>query len=518
MKRRSFLRHAFHAAAVPSAFSSLGFTMPGRGSMEYLLRQAAESDRVLVMVFLDGGNDGLNTVVPLNRMSALNAVRPRVVLEENELLRLNQSEVGLHPAMKNLRELYNESKFQIIQNVGYDNPDFSHFRSTDIWMSGSDSNEIVSSGWMGRHIESIYPGYPEAFPTDEMQDPLSVEIGYGSSLLFQGVAVSTSYTLQNTESFYELLNNVEQEAPDTPAGDKLKFVRLIARQSQQYGERIVDVASKVNQHVAYPGDNEYSELGPQLKIVSKLIAGGSRTPVYLVRLGGFDTHDSQVDGDHSEGEHARLLQDLDESIAAFMQDLEMHGVADKVLGMTFSEFGRTILSNASNGTDHGTAAPMFFFGNAVRGGVVGSNPMVDAQMDYRDNLPHEYDFRQLYSSVLDQWFGIESSARNETLFGDFESVKIIGDPAITLSTRSEASLMVYPNPLNGTSSITYHGDGTTVKIELMNRQGKVVETIFNGVSSRGTNTHSWNTASIPNGRYFVLLRSQSGKQVFSVVK
>lgn len=486
--------------------------------MEYLLRQAAESDRVLVMIFLDGGNDGLNTVVPLNRMSALNAVRPRVVLEESELLRLSQSNVGLHPALSDLKDLYHDSKFQIIQNVGYNNPDFSHFRSTDIWMSGSDSDQIVGSGWMGRHLENTYPEFPEGFPTDEMQDPLSVEIGYGSSLLFQGVAVSTSYTLQSVDSFYELLNNIEQEAPDTPAGDKLKFIRLIARQSQEYGQRIIDVASKVNNHVAYPGDTDYSELGPQLKIVSKLIAGGSRTPIYLVRLGGFDTHDTQVDGNHSEGEHARLLKDLNDSIAAFLKDLELHGVGDKVLGMTFSEFGRTILSNASNGTDHGTAAPMFFFGNSVRGGVLGKNPVVDSQMTYDDNLPHEFDFRQLYSSVLDQWFGVEASSRNSVLFGDFESVDIIGDPAITLSVRSESSLMVYPNPLNGQATVSYEGDGAPVKIDLLDLKGKVVQNIYRGVSVRGQNTHFWNTSTIPNGRYFVLLQTNTGKQVFSVAK
>ncbi|NQZ75135.1 MAG: DUF1501 domain-containing protein, partial [Ekhidna sp.] len=409
MKRRSFLRHAIHAAAVPGVFASLGFAMPGRNSMEYFLRQAAETDRVLVMIFLDGGNDGLNTIVPLNRMSELNAVRPRVVLNENELLSLKKSEVGLHPAMTDLQALYDESKFQIIQNVGYENPDFSHFRSTDIWMSGSSSNEIVNSGWMGRHIENAYPGYPEAFPSDDMEDPLAVEIGYGSSLLFQGVASSVSYTLQNANEFYELLDNVEQDAPDTPAGDKLKYIRLIAKQSQAYGQRIVDVASNVSRHETYPGDpshsNQQSQLGPQLKVVSKLIAGGSRTPVYMVRIGGFDTHDAQVEENHSEGEHAILLKDLNDSIASFMKDLEFHGVADKVLGMTFSEFGRTILSNASNGTDHGTAAPMFFFGNAVRGGVVGDNPVIDRSMNYEDNLPHQFEFRQLYQSVLDQWFG-----------------------------------------------------------------------------------------------------------------
>ena len=214
--------------------------------MEYFLRLAAESDRVLVMVYLDGGNDGLNTVIPLNYMSELNAVRPRVVLDENDILGLPQSQVGFHPALSGLKDLYNDSRLQIVQNVGYDNPNFSHFRSTDIWVSGSDADQIIGTGWMGRHLETQYPEYPESYPTDEMQDPLAVELGYGSSLLFQGTSALTSFTLRNADSFYELLDNVEQEAPDTPAGDKLKFVRLIAQQSQQYGERIVNLASSVN--------------------------------------------------------------------------------------------------------------------------------------------------------------------------------------------------------------------------------------------------------------------------------
>lgn len=514
MKRRSFLRHAFHAAAVPGVFSSLGFTMPGKRSMEYFLRLAAESDRVLVMVYLDGGNDGLNTVVPLNYMSELNSVRPRVVLDENDILPLAQSEVGFHPALSGLKDLYSENRLQIIQNVGYDNPNFSHFRSTDIWVSGSDADQIIDTGWMGRHLETQYPEYPESYPTNDMQDPLAVEMGYGSSLLFQGSNALTSFTLRNADSFYQLLDNVEQEAPDTPAGEKLKFVRLIAQQSQQYGERIVNLASSINQHQYYPS----TELAQQLKIVSKLIAAGSRTPVYLVRLGGFDTHEGQVEADHSRGQHTYLLETLNDAIVAFMNDLEFHNIGNKVLGMTFSEFGRTILSNASNGTDHGTAAPMFFFGNKVRGGVTGSNPVIDRSMNYYDNLPHEFDFRQMYNSVLDQWFGVEQDTRNSVLLGSFDTVEIIGDPAITLSAREEHKLTVYPNPVQDMATVSFTGDGSPVDVNLMDLQGRVVSSIFRGNSQNGRNDFSWNASQLKNGRYFVVLNTKSGKEIFSVIK
>lgn len=517
MKRRSFLRHAIHSIAVPGVVGSMGFSMPSGRSMQNLLRLAADSDKALVMVFLEGGNDGLNTLIPLNRLSQLNKLRPHVALKEAELLALNKSDTALHPSLQGLKNLYDENRLQIIQNVGYPEQNFSHFRSTDIWMSGSESNQIVSSGWAGRNLEIDFPGYPDEFPNEDMEDPLSVEIGYGSSLLFQGVGSSMSVTLNSVDSFYELVENIEQEAPDSPAGDKLKYIRLIEKQSQLYGERIVDIASKVNNHVQYPSNNY---LADQLKVVSKLIAGGSRTPLYLVRIGGFDTHDSQVEEEnHSIGEHANLLTQLDEGISAFMSDLELHGVDDKVLGMTFSEFGRRVVSNASLGTDHGSAAPMFFFGNKVRGGVLGSNPVIDSQMTYYDNLSYQYDFRQLYGSVLEQWFGVDAGTRSNVLFNDFDTLDIIGEPILSAETRSKINaLMVYPNPLNGMATVQFDGDGNSVSISLVDLQGRSIAEIFSGISKPGINKINWNSTSIQPGRYFILKRTKSGREVFSVTK
>lgn len=520
MKRRSFLRHSFHAMAVPGVLGTMGFSMPGSKSMEYLLRQAAETDRVLVLMFLAGGNDGLNSVVPLDSIQALNVLRPHVMLQEKDLVKLQSSEVGLHPSMAVLKDLYDESRFQIVQNVGYPEPDFSHFRSTDIWVSGSGSNEVISSGWLGRHIENQYPDFQEEYPNEDMKDPLSVELGQGSTFLFQGVTGQTNYKLESADSFYELVENIEQDAPDTPAGDKLKFIRSIARQSQAYGQRIKEVAERVTDHVDYPS----SSLADQLKIVSKLIAGGSRTPIYLVKHSGYDTHDSQVDpNDHTLGEHSTLLLQMSEAISAFMKDLDYHNISDKVLGMTFSEFGRTIHSNASYGTDHGTAAPMFFFGNAVRGGIVGDNPVVDTSMEYYDNLPHTYDFRQMYHAVLNQWFGIDTSEIDEVLFGSFSSsVEIIGDPVIEpevpLNTKKSRNLSVYPNPLGDFSTIRFEGHNRYVKLSAVDLKGNFVQTVYEGIAKPGLNEIAWNTTQLVSGRYLLLLRSENGNRIFSVVK
>lgn len=517
MKRRSFLRHSFHAAAVPSVLGAMGFNMARGSSMKNMLQQASLSGKALVMIFLEGGNDGLNTVIPRDHFSALEALRGDLALKENQVLNLAGSDVALHPALKDLRSLYLEGRLQVIQNVGYPEQNFSHFRSTDIWMSGADSNEQLNTGWTGRFLTETYPGYPEAYPSEEMPDPLSVEIGYGSSLLFQGPNATTSITVNDVQSFYELLDNVEQEAPDTAAGEKLKFIRLIARQSQLYGERIVEVASKVDNHVPYPADNY---LADQLQVVSKLIAGGSQTPIYLVRLGGFDTHDAQVlTNNNAQGAHADLLTMLNDGIAAFMNDLEYHGIGDKVLGMTFSEFGRMILANASNGTDHGTAAPMFFFGNAVKGGVTGSNPVLDAQMTYEDNLPHQYDFRQLYASVLSQWFDVDTGLSNRVLLKDYQTLEIIGESTILdTPTNHFDDFKVYPNPVRDAATIQFKGNQELAAIDLLDMRGSRIQTLHQGRSKPGPNLISWNAQQLNPGRYFVLLTLGNQRKVFSVVK
>lgn len=506
-----------HAAAVPGALGSMGFRLQGAPAMEYLLRQAAETEKVLVLIFLDGGNDGLNTVIPLDRMGELVHLRPKVVLRDSDILRLPGAQVGLHKELFGLKDLYAENRLQIIQNVGYPEQNFSHFRSTDIWMSGSDANTIESTGWMGRQLTEAYPDYPAAYPSDDMQDPLSVEIGYGSSLLFQGNTGSMSVTVDSVNSFYRLLDNVEQDAPDTPAGDKLRFLRLISRQSQEYGQRIVEVAKRVTQHAYYPGDNELAE---QLKIVSKLIAGGSRTPVYMVKIGGFDTHDNQVESNHSEGWHAYLLRKVNDAITSFMDDLEFQGVQDKVLGMTFSEFGRTILSNASNGTDHGSAAPLFLFGNALRGGVTGNNPRLDYSMEYHDNLEHEFDFRQVYASVLEQWFGLDTGMRRTILRNDFTTMDIIGDPITIVSSEdpSEQAVAVYPNPLQTEATIRYLSIGGEVTIDLMDINGRSVEKIYRGNPGGGMQALRWSTNHLSRGKYFVIVNNGGKKEVIPVVK
>lgn len=516
MKRRKFIKHVGSSFAVPGFLSTLGVNNAGAAAIKNFLRMAADEGKKLLLINLDGGNDGLNTVVPMNSLSALNSVRRHVMLPESSIIPLRQSDLGLHPELKDLAALYHESRLGIIQNVGYPNQNFSHFRSTDIWMSGSDADQNLNSGWLGRYLGETYQNYPDAYPNEEMPDPLAVEIGYGSSLLFQGVQSQMSMVISNPRWFYELLDGVDEVVPDTKAGDKLAFVKMIARQSQVYGEKVKQAAENAKSQKEYPD----SYLGQQLSVVSQLISGGLKTPIYMVRLGGFDTHEGQVDpGDKTKGSHADLLKELNDGIVSFVEDMDQLGLGDDVIGITFSEFGRRIVSNASNGTDHGAAAPMFVFGNKVKGGVIGSDPIVESWMNYEHNLEMEFDYRQIYASVLEQWFEADASKINNSLYKGYDTIPIIGEAVVMdAAFEKNRSLFVYPNPLNGSANISLDAGNNYIEIELNDMHGRLVQKIYRGQPRDGKIELNWNTANLKAGQYLVVARQKSGRQVFPVIK
>lgn len=512
MKRRTFLHHATHSLAIPGLMGSLGFGLNSEENLTALLQGAAEANRVLVLIYLQGGNDGLNTVIPLDQLSIQNKVRPHVVLPETKLIKINQK-VGLHPSLFGFSNLYKEGKLNIIQSVGYEDQSFSHFRSTDIWMSGSGSSSLVTSGWAGRYLSNLYPTFPTGFPNASTPHPLAVEIGYGASMIFQGSSALMTTVIKDPTNFYQLINDTNETVPATNAGNKLGFVRLVGKQSQQYGAVLKTAASKVTSQKSYPANNS---LADQLKVVARLVAGGLSTPLYLVRLGGFDTHDAQVEiADHSQGKHATLLKNVDEAVTSFIADLKFLGVDEKVVGMTFSEFGRRVISNAGNGTDHGSAAPMFVFGNRVLGQVTGNNPVIPANANYDSNLEKQFDYRQIYSSILQQWLGSTSSTASTLLNSTFNSIPIIDDGTVTSIKEAEfiEPFTIYPNPVSALATIETISNGGLSSIELISSDGKYVATIHEGVSSIGKQKIDWNTSSLTPGNYIALYRT--GNQQFT---
>ncbi len=524
MKRKDFLKYSASSFLMPSALKGFGMRSAPSSWMNMLNNSNVETDKVLVLVRMDGGNDGLNTVVPITQYDRLTAARETVILPESSLLGLDGvDEVKLHPAMTEMRNLYNEGKLQIIQSVGYPNPDYSHFRSTDIWMTGSDSDQVLNTGWAGRYLHNEFPNFPINFPNEDMPDPLALEIGSFLSLTFTGPNSGMSISVSDPTSFYELIDGSTGSVPNTPAGAKLDYIRLIQDQSNAYGTVIKEAAENVVTQQPYP---EYNDLAQQLKIVAQLIAGGLKTRIFMVSIGGFDTHDNQVDPtDHTDGAHAELLKEVSQAIDAFMKDIEFLGLQDRVVGMTFSEFGRRIISNFSDGTDHGAAAPLFVFGHNIQGGILGDTPFIPANADENSNLVMQYDFRSIYSTMIQDWFCVTPNEASDIMLQDFQKLPIISQSdCLSTSTKErlrkagKSILSVYPNPFIQSTNFTFHSNGGHCILQVFNSEGRKLKTIASKVFPQGEHSISWNAEDLPTGTYHVRLQNGAMQQVKSMMK
>lgn len=525
MKRRNFLKNIAAGVAIPSLVNGLGVRAYASSPFSSFLNGlTTDTDHVLVIIQLGGGNDGLATLVPLDQYDRLYNARANVLVPENDLLPLtNTTTLGMHPALSGLQNLYNDGQVRVVQNVGYPNPSLSHFRATDIWMSGSDADEYFPSGWAGRYLAYEYPNFPIDYPNPDMPHPLAVEIGYSMSLSLMGPQTGMGFIISNPDDFYQLLAGIQTPAPHTPAGEQLAYVRLVAQQSRVYAQSIIDASGKITNQKTYPD----TPLAAKLKIVSRLIAGGLKTRLYVVSIDGFDTHDQQVDPDnHALGEHAGLLQDLGDAIKAFCDDLSFLGTADRVAGMTFSEFGRRIASNASGGTDHGEAAPMFLFGKPVEGGISGSNPQLPASPTLDDNLAMQYDFRSVYASVLRDWFCVPQDDVPAIMLHDFPFINLFqaGLPCVSTGVHDanqaagKSLLRCWPNPVRTSMTLEYTTAGGPVAIQVLDSSGKIVATPVNTWQAKGNYQVHWDAGDLPPGAYFCRFMNNGQQQTKTVVK
>ncbi len=525
MKRRNFLKNIAAGVAIPSLVNGFGVRAYATNPFsQFLNGLSTDTDHVLVLIQLEGGNDGLGTLVPLDQYDRLFKGRPNIILPESSLLPLtNATTLGMHPALSGLQSLYNDGRVRIVQNVGYPNPSLSHFRATDIWMSGSDSDEYIPSGWAGRYLAYEYPNYPTGYPNADMPHPLAVEIGSSLSLSLMGPQSGMGFVIPKADDFYNLLAGIQDPAPNTPAGEQLAYVRLVAQQSRVYAKSIIDASGKVTSQKDYPD----TALAAKLKIVSRLIAGGLKTRLYVVSIGGFDTHDQQVEpDDHTIGEHADLLGQLGGAIKAFCDDLDYLGTADRVVGMTFSEFGRRIASNASGGTDHGEAAPVFLFGKPVAGGVTGANPQLPPNPTAADNLPMEYDFRSVYASALRDWFCVPQDDIPSILLHDLPFIDLFetGLPCVSTDvhdahqTTGQTLLRCRPNPFRDTLWLDYETEGGMTLVQILDVSGRVIATPVNTWQPKGQYAVQWDASSFPPGTYFCRLVNNRQQQTKTVVK
>lgn len=513
MKRRKFLKTTA-LGVLPLALDSFYLRALGADSVWGSIAAATtETDHVLVIVQLIGGNDGLNTLVPLDQYANLYKARKNVIIPENKIIKANGFDnIGFHPSISGLKNLFSEGKLQIIQNVGYPDQNYSHFRSTDIWMSGSDSNQYLPSGWAGRYLNHEYTNYPSGYPNSSMPDPLGIQIGSMLSLGMMGPSTSMGMAISNPNDVFTRTTGISDPAPNTPAGEELKYLRELAVQTGKYTSVVFEAAKKVTSQGNYPTDNE---LAAQLKVVAKLIAGGLKTRVYMVNINGFDTHSNQTDSaDTTKGIHANLLKKVSEAIDAFVKDCAFLGIDKRVLGITMSEFGRRILSNDSQGTDHGASAPMFIFGQPVKGNkIIGKNPVISANVKSEDNLPMEFDFRSIYSTVLQDWFCLPEEDAEQILLKKFDKLDILSEPCSTAHVRKinksgDSYLECYPNPFVQITHVKYYSPGGWVNIEVTDVSGRLVETVVQNIIPKGTFEQDLDLGHLSPGTY--LIRFQSG--------
>ena len=521
MKRREFISKALPAGVMlPSLINGFSIKAFGASSLLSAITAAEdETDRVLVIIQLNGGNDGLNMVIPIDQYDNLSIVRPNIILPKNKILKLGNYNTGIHPAMTGLDRLYKDEKVQVIQSVGYPQPNFSHFRATDIWLSGSDSNQVLASGWVGRYLGQEYANYPIGYPNTVMPDPLAIQIGSFLSPAFQGPSVNMGMAISDPVNFYNLINGIQSPAPNSNAGKELTYIRQVSQQTQQYAAVIKTAANKVKTQVTYPSSNT---LADQLKIVARLIGGGLKTRIYTVNIGGFDTHASQVNvGATDTGAHATLLQRLSDAIKAFTDDLKVMGASQRVVGMTFSEFGRRVKSNAGNGTDHGAAAPLILFGDAIQSGVLGTNPTISSMAAVGDNVPMQYDFRSVYASLLSQWFCVDPKILQSVMLKDFQSLPLIKSsanclsPNLTLANQQSGQTLItnYPNPFTTSTNIQFTSKGGHVLIQVFNTMGKLITTLVDGIKEKGMHSVTFENQYYPPGVYYARLQNQELQQV-----
>ncbi len=516
MKRRNFIKTT-SAFSLPFFVGGNAFTAIGKNKLFNLINQ--DNDKVLVLIQLQGGNDGLSTLIPLDQYAALTQVRSNVLVPESSTIKISDKN-AFHPSMNGMAEVWNKEKLNIIQGVAYPDQNRSHFRSTDIWHTASEPDEFLTTGWMGRYFDLNYSNYPEGYPNEDCPDPFALTIGTIVSETCQGVQSNFSLTVTDPFNPGTISEGVAGESPDNCYGRELDFVRDVAKQTNVYAEVISDAANKGNSLSSKytPGNN----LASKLQQVARLISGGMQTKIYVVQLGGFDLHSGQVENNNVlGGRQSELLANLSDAICAFQDDCELLGIDQRVVGMTYSEFGRRIRSNESLGTDHGTAAPLFVFGSCVNPTIIGENPSIDNQVSIQEGVAMQFDFRSIYASIMMDWFGVEESQVKEVLFKDFQHLPIIRSCEASSTdelTFESAKLEVYPNPTSDFSYLNFNSNNEHIRIALFDAIGSQIKVVINKKLEKGSHKILIETQDLSSGNYFIMLQGEQKQKTVKLVK
>jgi uncharacterized protein (DUF1501 family) len=489
MKRRTFLKSA--AASIAAApFFLEGMPVRATTPLNYLasMPQANLNDRILIICQLFGGNDGLNTIIPVDQ-DAYYTIRPNIAIPKDKTVQY----AGIHFAPNlsygdkgGLVSLLQQGSLSVVQGIGYPYPNLSHFRSTDIWLSGiNDSNpdHRLDTGWVGRYLEKQYPYFPASLP----DDPLAIQFG-GFSLALQGtkgrmgIEVTNPSKQAGVGSSADALDN---ESTGTSYLNEYNFVADIAARSNKYAARVQ--TAYANGKTKLTGKYGPDGFAAQMANCAALIAGGLNTKVYVVSLGGFDNHVTQ-NTSHDQGTHPSLLGQFSDAVAQFMYDMVKLNLGDRVIGLTVSEFGRRPYENGSLGTDHGTSSVQFVFGTQVNSGASGYIPDL-SNLDESGDMIFNIDYHRVYLEVLTKWFDMPlEDARS--LLPDPNNYTGALDPLPVIQTQhsnvnykgNTISLAIggnYPNPFSSktTLELTIPQSGM-VSLDISSVDGKFARRIF----------------------------------------
>ena len=504
MRRRNFIKLTSTASALSllptevfALFKSAGMTTcPDSNSKK------------IVLIQLAGANDGLNTIVPLNQYDTYATLRPNIKLNNvgssNGMINLDSTlaltnQVGLHPSLIGFKNLYDKGFMRIIQGVGYPSQDKSHFKSTDLWLTGGDgtlANNYFDSGWIGRFLENYYTGFLNS------NFPLGIQLGSSdNSLGFHGViehGMSLNISGQDLSGFYSVINGLggtpPTNIPDSEYGDLIQYIINNDASTNSYAQTITNSFNSGSNSLTYPN----TSLSNQLKTVARFISGGLQTKVYLVKVGGFDTHDKQVAANNTThlGNHATLLTQISEAINSFITDLNNQNMGNDVVAVTFSEFGRKAGENASLGTDHGEIAPMFVFGNAINPGISGTNINLSEAVSTNNYQVRtvQHDYRRVFSTILQDWFGTSNKTLDLTFYNHttntgfsnnkiadlIKAQNVINSTCYNdnlLSTNEYQNIyevIVYPNPVSELITISSPNNNDVHAVSIYSIDGKFI--------------------------------------------
>jgi len=558
MKRRNFLKKIPLALSLPFTINGIPLKVMASNPLSRLAQQG-DSDRVLIILQLHGGNDGLNSLIPVQQYDQYYSRRANIAIPKNNSSRKfihldstlpSDRQVGLHPDMQAMKAMYDHGMVSFVQGVSYKNNNGSHFRGRDIWFMGGGSDDYFSSGWLGRYLQQEYTPlqYPQDFPNETMLDPLGIEMGSDVSLIFhQEGNIPTSLSLNDPVGFANLVEELEgfqdkdidprgkppEFLENSPYGKEMNWILGLEKKSDDYAKRLYEVyQAGGNSSVTYPEiypfnaptGSKRNYLSPQLKLIARLLSGGCKTKVFMVKIGGFDTHAAQTESyDSTMGIHAALMYHISTAMKAFQDDLRARGYEDRVLTVTTSEFGRRVHSNGSYGTDHGTGGPIFIFGRGVQPGVIGNVPDMT-----RDNIEMQFDYRQVYANLLKDWMLVDKQKiTNDIFFGNFidgprEEGGFYEPLPLALQVITGTNSFVrerfnlgecYPNPAKDSTSFNFriNSEGM-VQILLYDNTGKPYRQLVKEIYEPGEHTVRADLTGIPSGLYIVKMNIGSFEQ------